>query len=231
MNHVLIAEDLLLLLTDDRSGKLLVAANQADIALGGALLVELALAQRVDVAAEDGIVRKGRLLVKDAGPTADSLLDEALRQIAAKQGRTPKNVAAALGKGVRARLHERLAERGLLHEETAKILGVIPSQRWPSSDTTHEDSVRALLAAALRAGSTDDAHTAGLVSLLHALKAVTKVVDPARLGIGKREMNANAKRIADGDWASEAVRKAIDEMLAAIIAATSSSAVVASGGA
>ena len=230
MNHVLIAEDLLLLLTDDRTGKLLVAANQADIALGGALLIELALAQRIDLAAEDGIVRKGRLLVKDAGPTTDLLLDEALRQVAAKQGKTPKNVAAALAKGVRARLHDRLAERGLLHEETAKILGILPSRRWPSSDTTHEDSVRALLAAALRTGSTDDARTAGLVSLLHALRAVTKVVDPARLGIGKREINANAKRIADGDWASAAVRTAIDAMLAAIVAATNVSAGVVPGG-
>lgn len=119
----------------------------------------------------------------------------------------------------------------MLHEEKAKILGIFASSRWPSSDTTHEDSVRALLADALRKCSTDDAHIAGLVSLLHALKAVTKVVDPATLRITKREMNANAKRIADGDWGSEAVRKAIDAMLAAIIAATSSSAVGASGGA
>jgi hypothetical protein len=44
-------------------------------------------------------------------------------------------------------------------------------------------------------------------------------------------MNGNAKRIAAGDWASEAVRKAIDEMMASIIAATSPSAAVTSGGA
>ena len=231
MNDALIAEDLLLLLTDDRSGKLLVASNQVDIALGGALLIELALEQRVDVARGDGVVRKGRLLLKDASPTSDPLLNEALGQIAAKQGRKAKDVAPALGKGVRARLHARLAERGMLHEETAKILGIFPSHRWPSSDSGREDSVRALLADALRAGSTDDAHIAGLVSLLHALKAVTNVFDPAELGITKKEMNANADRIAEGDWASEAVRKAIDAMLAAVIAATSSSAVVASGGA
>jgi hypothetical protein len=58
-----------------------------------------------------------------------------------------------------------------------------------------------------------------------------KVCDPAEIGITKKEMNTNAKRIAEGDWASEAVRKAIDAMLAATIAATSSSAVIASGGA
>ena len=89
--------------------------------------------------------------------------------------------------------------------------------------------MRAQLADALRAGTTADANIAGLVSLLHALKAVTKAVDPAEPGITKKELNANAKRIAESDWAAEAVRKPIDAMLAAvIIAATSSSA--ASGG-
>lgn len=46
---MLIAEDLLLLLTGDQSGKLLVPSNKLDIALGGALLVELAIAGRVIV--------------------------------------------------------------------------------------------------------------------------------------------------------------------------------------
>jgi hypothetical protein len=229
MTDVLIAEDLLLLLTDDRTGKLVVGANEVDVALGGALLIELALAQRVDVAGDDGPVRKGRLLVKDAGPTSDSVLDEALGQIDAKQGKAPKDVVSGVGKGVRERLHARLGERGLLHEETAKILGIFPSRRWPSTDPTHEDSVRALVADALRAGSTDDARVAALIALLHALKAVGKVVDPAELGMAKREMNASAKRIAAGDWASEAVRKAIDAMSAAVIAATTSSVVASSG--
>ncbi len=40
---MLIAEDLLLLLTDDASGRLAVPPAQADAALGGANLVELAL--------------------------------------------------------------------------------------------------------------------------------------------------------------------------------------------
>ena len=229
MNDVLIAEDLLLLLTDDRSGKLLVASNQVDIALGGALLLELALAQRVDVARDDGVVRKGRLLVKDATPTSDPLLDAALEHIAAKQGKKPKAVAPALGKGVRARLHDRLTERGLVHETNAKVLGIFPSHRWPSSDSTREDSIRAPLVVALQEGGTDDPRLAALIALLHALKAVTKVVDPVSVGLTKKELNANAKQIADGDWSAKAVREAIDAMLA-IVAASSSASVGAGGG-
>jgi hypothetical protein len=227
---MLIASDLLLLLTDDSTGKLRVPSNQIDIALGGALLTELAIARRVAVAGEAAPVRRGRLMVTDTSPTSDALLDEALAKLAARQGQDTKDVVRALGKGLRLRLTTRLAEEGILRKEHGKLLGLFPADRWPSSDTAHEDSVRALLADALRTGSTDDAHVAGLISLLHALKAVGKVVDPARLGITKKEMNAGAKRIAEGDWASAAVRKAIDAMLAAIIAATSSSAVVAPDG-
>ncbi len=47
---MLLAEDLLLLLTDDDTGKLAASRTEVDLALGGALLVELALMDRVDVA-------------------------------------------------------------------------------------------------------------------------------------------------------------------------------------
>jgi hypothetical protein len=77
-------------------------SSQIDIALGGALLLELALAQRVDVSHQGGAVAKGRLLVKDKSPTSDALLDVALDQIAARQGKAPKDVVGALGKEVRA---------------------------------------------------------------------------------------------------------------------------------
>ena len=65
---MLLAEDLLLLLTDDDNGKLTASSTEEDVALGGALLVELTLMQRVDVAAPDDRVREGRLVVRDRDP-------------------------------------------------------------------------------------------------------------------------------------------------------------------
>ena len=65
-------------LTDDDSGRLVASADGVDVALGGAMLIELTLLGRVDVAGPGESVRKGRLLVKDVGPTPDPLLDEAL---------------------------------------------------------------------------------------------------------------------------------------------------------
>jgi hypothetical protein len=225
---MLIAEDLLLMLTDDRTGKLCTSSDQVDVALGGAMLIDLTLAKRVDVAGESEAVRAGRLVVRDASPTSDVLLDEALAQLERKQGKKPKDVVPALGKGLRGRLYARLADSGLLREERGKVMGVFPTRQWPANDSLHEDSVRMLVTHALRVGATDESRVAALVSLLHALKVVQKVVDADDVGMSKKEVKANAKAIAEGNWGSEAVRKAIDEMMAAVIAATSA-AVVATG--
>jgi hypothetical protein len=215
---MLIAEDLLLLLTDDRTGKLLARSAQVDLALGGALLIELALLERVDVA-------RGRLLVADESPTTDGLLDETLALLASRAGKKPRDVVRRLGKGVRGRLYARLAERGVLRAERGKILGLLPVQSWPSSDSAHETGVREILVHALRTGAADDARTRALVALLHALKAVDAVIAPASLGVSKRELNANARRIGEDSWGAQAVREAID----ALNAAAASGAIVASG--
>jgi hypothetical protein len=218
---MLLAEDLLLLLTDDDTGQLAAPGGEVDVALGGALLIELALTGRVDVAGPDERVREGRLIVRDPRPTGDGLLDEALGAVGQKEGKKPQSVVARLGKGTRLRLYERLAESGVLRAEEGRLLRVFPRHRWPSEDTAHEASVRAGLVTTLRNGTTKDARTGALIALLLALSVVHKAVDPESVGLSKREMNANAKRIAQGDWGATAVREAIDSMNTVIIAATS----------
>jgi hypothetical protein len=64
-----IAADLLLLLTDDDTGKSAASATLVDIALGGALLVELTLSQRADVTGGDGQAPRGRPVVRDLRKT------------------------------------------------------------------------------------------------------------------------------------------------------------------
>jgi hypothetical protein len=124
---------------------------------------------------------------------------------------------------VRVRLYERLTRGGVLRAEGGRVLGIFPAHRWPAADAAHETSVRSELATALRNGATTDERTGALVSLLHALKVAHKVMEPSSVGLSKKELDAIAERIAEGDWAARAVRKAIDSRNAAIIAATSSS--------
>lgn len=227
---MLIAEDLLLLLTEDDTGKLVADGTNTDAALGGALLAELALMQRVTIAGPDERVQEGRLIVRDAGPTGDDVLEDALAAVGHKEGKKPQSVVAALGKHARARLYERLTEAGLLRSEEDRILGVFPTHRWPAEHTEHEAAVRAELVSALRHGGTKDARTGALVSLLLALKAVHKAVDPDSVGLSKRELNASAERIAEGDWAGKAVRSAINSTEMAVVLAATSSRGVGGGG-
>jgi hypothetical protein len=102
---MMLAEDLLLLLTDDETGKLATSGTEVDMALGGALLIELALTGHVDVAGPDQRVREGRLIVRDPNPTGNSLLDEAVTVVARNEGKKPESVVARLGKGTRVRLY------------------------------------------------------------------------------------------------------------------------------
>jgi hypothetical protein len=186
--------------------------------------------ERVDLAGPDERVREGRLVVRDPGPTGDDLLDDALTVVAQKEGKKPQGVVPRLGKRARARMYERLVDSGVLDAKDDRVLGVFPTHRWPTKDAAHESSVREGLVSALRLGVTTEARTGALVSLLLALNAVHKAVDPAAVGLPRKELNANAKRIADGDWAAKAVRQAIDSMNAAVIAAISAAVVLGGSG-
>ncbi|HEX6870514.1 MAG TPA: GPP34 family phosphoprotein [Micromonosporaceae bacterium] len=226
---MLIAEDLLLLVTDDASGRLTAAGEQVDIGLAGANLLELALLNKVDLSGDRDGGRPGRLVVRDSTPTGDAVLDEALGQVAEHQGDKPATVLRPLSRDLRRRLYQRLAGTGVLRAEDGRILGIFPTHRWPARNANHEAQVRRDLVQALVEGTTPDARTAALIALTHALRCEEKAVDAKDHSLTKRELRARAAQIANGDWASAAVRTAIDQMTAAVVAATSS-AVVLSGG-
>lgn len=226
---MLLAEDLLLLLTDDRTGKLAASGNEVDLAIGGALLVELTMSDRVEVAERSGMFRSDRVVVKDAEPVGDEILDEALAKLVAKDGRRATDAVGFLGKKVRRRLYGRLAQKGVLRTHRGRILGIFPTEQWPAQDAGHEDEVRRRLVVALQNRLAPDERTAALVSLLHALRRTHKAVDPQQAGMSRRELGAAAKRIAEGDWASAAVRRAIDSANAAVVAAASGAAAAGAG--
>jgi hypothetical protein len=207
---MLIAEDLLLLLYDDETGKPIAGSPGLDYALAGAVLIELTLSRKVD------ITTQGRLEVLDRAPTGDPILDERLSYIADKPGKKPKNQVGALSKRLREQLLARLADRGVLEADQGKVLGLFPVTRWPAKDARHESEVRAKLESVLKVGTAPDERTGALIALLSALNVVPKVVTDA---VDKRALKQRAKEIADSDWAAAAVKKAVTEMQAAVTAA------------
>jgi hypothetical protein len=221
---MLIAEDLLLLLYNDESGKPITGNPGLDYSLAGAVLIELTLLGKVDIATAGEDVKKGRLKVLDTSPTGDAILDERLVFLAEKSGKKPRDLMGKLSKRLRDQLLAQLAERGILEADKEKVFGLFPVTRWPAKDARHEAGVRSRLENVLKLGTQPDERTAALVALLSALNVVPKVVTDA---VDKKALKRRAKEIAESGWAAVAVRKAVQEVQAAVTAAI----VVASSGA
>ena len=221
---MLIAEDLLLLATDDATGKSSISTVQLDPALAGAVLMELVVAGRIGL---EGEGRKAQVVVIDETPLGDPTLDPALQTLSEKAPIRPVSAIGKLGKGLRDRLYNGLQDRGILRRELGKVLGIFPTTRWPAADSRHEDELRRDIADVLVLGQEPTARVAAIIAVLTAADMLKTVVDKPHLKIARER----GKQIGDGNWATDSVRKAIQEMQAAMTVAVmvSSTAVVSAG--
>lgn len=210
----LLAEDLLLLLIDDTTGKAVLDSTRLERVLAGAVLVELAIAERVGVTPPDARPKDRRIVVRNGAGVGDGILDEALARLAGKPLR-PGRAVEKLVKGLRQTLLTRIADAGFVREEHRRALGVFPTTAWPAVRPEHEARIRAGLRSVLIGGSHPDGRTAALISLLTAVDAVPKVI----VADDRRALVRRARSIAEGDWAGRAVREAVDAVNAAVIVA------------
>jgi Golgi phosphoprotein 3 len=122
-------EEIVLLTLEDGSGEVLGRQGPAAaLALAGAVLMELSLLGRVDTDRE-------RLLLPSAAPTADAVLDEALRALSLDPPANTGFALAALARGDaerRAALLEKLVAEGLLRREKGGFLRLF-STRYPKA--------------------------------------------------------------------------------------------------
>ncbi len=227
---MLLAEEFLLLCIDDRTGKKIISDAKIEPALGGALLVELALKERIGVNPPSaGRMQRGRITITDTSPTDDRELDAALTQLAAHEGGKIRDFLSTMSskritKGLEGRLLERLAGAGVLRVERGKILGFFPHTTWPSRDVTAEEAVRGRLHATLIVGLTPSESTVALIGLLQATELLTKAVRTE----DKKALRSRAKQLTQGDWAAQAVKQAIEEVQAATAAVIAGGVVAAS---
>jgi hypothetical protein len=130
-----LAEDLLLLAV--RPNGKLGAAPKLRFGLSGSELVRLAAARRVDIV-------RGRIVVLDAAPTGDDLLDAALQSMTGgRRQPTAKAWVAHSRPGLVDRYLDRLAAAGVIRSEGRQIMGLFPGTRWVVVDTGRQAQVRA----------------------------------------------------------------------------------------
>lgn len=220
---MLLCDELLLLATDDDSGKSMASGTTLAAALGAALLVELALAERISIAPADAGWRdKGKITVINTAPTDDPDLDTLLAKLAEKDGQKVKNLISPMtwkpiSTGLRDRRLDRLVRQGVLAEERSAVFGL---RSHPTKDAGPEREIRARLWSALVDGLTPTERTVALVALLEATGILTKVV----VTDDKKTVKARAKAMSEGDWAAKAVKDAIAEMTAVLAGAAAAGA-------
>lgn len=211
----LIAEDLLLLLLDDDSGKPLADSTKLPRVLAGALVVELAMNGSLRITGPGEQIKKDSVVVAGA-PPADVLLRRVFDLVAsASRPMKPQKVIEKSQKNLSKELVGRLVAQGFVTENKDKVLGLFPTTTWPARDTSHEKVLRDSLRSALVDGTTPSPHTAALISLISAVDLTHKVIVDA----DKKLLKQRAKQIAEGEWAGAAVRKAVSDVNAAVMAA------------
>lgn len=215
------AEDFLLIATDPVSGKPLIGSPQADPVFGGAHLLDLVTAGRVTLQGEG---RKARVVIADRTPVSDALTEQAFARIRNRGLQKPQSAVTKLGKNGRKLVYASLETKGAVRPLHAKALGLFPLTRHEVVDSARRDDLLGRIRSALLLDQPTDAETGPLVGLLSAADLVKIVVDKPDRKVAK----ARAKVLAEGDWASEGVRKAIQAAQAAItagvVAATSAGA-------
>src|SRR5690606_39029272 len=124
---MIIAESMLLLLTDDTTGKSVVDGTRRDIAVAGAVIAEPATAGRLQAVTSGGVFRRTTLQVVDTTPFGDDVLDESLARAGASGSASPTAVLDRIRKGLRERLYDRLVARGVLRADHGRVLGIFPT--------------------------------------------------------------------------------------------------------
>ncbi|MEU8816450.1 GPP34 family phosphoprotein [Actinoplanes sp. NPDC048796] len=206
-----LAEEFLLLAYDD-DGTPLTDGTHLDNGLGGALLLELALAGRVDVADK-------KVIVLDDDATGDTILDRALGRILAEdRNRRPGHWVTKFAKDTRPQVLDRLVADGVLTVEKDKVLWVFPRTRYPAANgvepVAETEARQRMQAAVLEAGPVDP-RTAALCALVAATDLDRKVFT----GLDRKVVQARLREIGAGSWAAAAVKKTLDEIQAAVMVA------------
>lgn len=196
---VTLAEDLFVLSCHHTTGRLLIPAAHLDLGLGGALLLDLKLRERVALV-------DSHVVVPDPAPVGHPLLDGALATVAGeRRDRDPDHWVRHLSRRARPAVEGRLVAAGVLRVEDARILGLIPLHHRQQADDRLEHELLHQLSDAVVLGRPPSPETAALVSLALAV-GLERHLFPRS---DRRAVQLRMREIARGEWVGEAVRRAV----------------------
>ncbi|SMP47088.1 Golgi phosphoprotein 3 (GPP34) [Desulfonatronum zhilinae] len=211
------AEEILLLSLDDKKGSFLSSVPEQALrtALAGALLMELAVMNRIDTDLHALFV-----VAPDPTPdtTGDPLLDDVLQRIQTGEADQPAafwlNEIAWKIDNLRDRVVQGLVEKGVLKIEDRKVLWVFPQRRYPLLDDREVKEVRARLRDLLFGGDIPEYRDAVLVGLVHSCGMVETLFSDQELP----QVMPRLTKLAQLDLIGREVDRAIREIMMAMTA-------------
>ena len=198
-------EEITLLLLHDDDGKFArVPSWSLSYALAGGVLMDLAMENRIDTDLE-------HLILVDATPTGDSLLDPTLAGIAAGEKHDARywvEQTAERSDAIQAEVLSRLIALGILERQEDRFLWVFRSRRYPMLDGQAEREVKLRIMGVLFSDDIPDPRDVVIICLADACGIFKEI-------LSKRELEQAAPRIEQVrklDLIGQAMTQAIQDI-------------------
>lgn len=210
-----IAEEVLLLTLHDHDGTFIRVPDWTlRYALSGAVLMDLALRNKIDSDLK-------RLRVVDASPTGYTIMDGLLANIAAEKETQSTRFwierTAVHAETIREAALARLVERGILRQEEHRFMWVFKSRRYPVNDKGAADKeVKLRIIEVLLRDTIPDPHDVVLICLTHATGILNSIFARTQL----REIEDRIEVVRQLDLIGQAIANAIWDIEASIAASS-----------
>jgi len=207
------AEELLLLSHDEKTGHFY---NMSDAmpAQAGAVLMELALRDRIDTDLD-------KLMVIDATATGEPVLDGILAQMVTEPGSHSTedwlDFLKHNGQEIYDTALQRLIARGILRREESQVFWVFGTRRYPMVENNEQREVKLRIAALLMSDEIPDARDIVIIGLAEACGLLEHIFSKDEL----ERSRVRIDQIVKLDLIGQAIRSAIEHLREQTIALTS----------
>jgi len=200
------AEEIMLLLLDERSGKFIfVPQHSMNFVLSGAILMDLAILGKIDTDLE-------KLIVIDASPTGDDLLDQTLARLTMADEQHDARYWVEFcqrdSKFVRQQALDRLCETGILELQENRVMWVFRSHRYPIRDGKAEKQVKLRIMSILFSDEIPEPRDIAIIGLVDVCGIFRHLLS-AREHDGARERIAQIRKM---DLIGQAVTNCVREI-------------------
>ncbi|MCY4107521.1 MAG: GPP34 family phosphoprotein [Chloroflexi bacterium] len=204
-------EEIILLLLHDEDGRFArVPSWSVDYAIAGGVLMDLAMEDRIDTDLKN-------LILLDATPVGDSLLDPTLARIEAGEKQDARywvEHTAEHADEIREAALTRLVDHGILERQDDRFLWVFRSRRYPAVDGKVEREVKLRIMEVLFSDEIPDPRDVMLICLADACGIFEEL-------LSRRELNTASARIEQVrrlDLIGQAMSQAIHDIEVSVAA-------------